>query len=112
VLALLATAAAVWIIGPVVQALRTGRPFADRSAQRLIRAAAVVAVGVVAVALAKMLVVAVVLGRTDLVSGLDRVVTATPAVQLEGLLLAYVMLLFAEAAGHGKRLSDDVEGLV
>lgn len=111
VLALLASAAVLWIIGPAVAALRTGRPFADGSAQRLIRAAGVVALGVVAHHLAKLLVAAVVLGRTDLGAGLDRVGT-TPAIQLEGLVMAYVLLLFAEAAGYGKRLSDDVEGLV
>ena len=107
----LATAAvALLLLGPVVRDLRRGTPFVDGTPRRLSAISGVVAVGTTTTFLGRL--AASDMAVDHLGAGARRLVDGVPVDDLLGFVVAYVVLVVAEAAWYGKRLADDVEGLV
>lgn len=109
--ALLCTVAAgLLLLGPVVRDLRRGTPFVVGTPRRLTWISGIVAVGTTVTFLARLW--AADMAVDHLGPGAGRLVDGVPVGDLLGFVVAYVVLVVAEAAWYGKRLSDDVEGLV
>ena len=108
---LVTAAVALWLCGPLFADLRAGRPFADATPQRLGRVAAVVMVGWAAWVLADWAAAAVVVSHVPATPA-GVAVDAAPHLDLTAPLFAWLLLFVREAAWHGRRMADDVEGLV
>lgn len=110
--ATLGTAAvALWLCGPLFADLRAGRPFAQATPQRLGRVAAVVMIGWAAWVVADWAAAAVVAAHVPATPA-GAAVTSAPHLDLTAPLFAWLLLFVREAAWHGRRMADDVDGLV
>jgi len=107
---LLTAAVVLWLCAPLFRDLRGGRPFSRAAPARLSRVAGAVVIGWAAVTLADWAAAAVVAAKVGETA--PAVVDATLHVDLTGLLLAWIILFVREAAWAGRRIADDVEGLV
>ncbi len=107
---LLTAAVVLWLCAPLFRDLRGGRPFSQAAPARLNRVAGAVVIGWAAVTLADWAAAAVVAAKVGETA--TAVVDANLHVDLTGLLLAWIILFVREAAWAGRRIADDVEGLV
>ena len=103
-------AAGLFLLGPVVRDLRRGTPFVGGTPRRLSLISGIVAVGTTVTFLTRLWAAGMAVDHLG--PGAAGLVDGVPVADLIGFVVAYVVLVVAEAAWYGKRLADEVEGLV